>query len=195
VYDFVHILSDKALYDEQAAKTTFWNNTDFYGIDISSIVPTAHKENFSQAIVGNFSSESLLTFSRTVHCIDFSTVTCEELKNFEIPFSFRIDKIGIMHGFGGWFDLMFLGSSAHVELSTSPDHPGTHWYQCRLLLSEPIAVNRGQVVSGKMVFTANKKFSYDIDITARLEGTDIVSTNTVYLHDQAYNYLQEQTGF
>ena len=83
-----------------------------------------------------------------------------------------------------------------MELSTSPDHPGTHWYQCRLLLADPIAVNRGQVVSGTMVFNVNKKFSYDIHITANLEGTDISSRNTVYLHDQSYNYLQEgQTGF
>ena len=188
--------ADTTLFNEQSAKSTFWNNTDFYGIDISSIVSTSNKEYFSQAIVGNFNSENLLSFSRTVHCIDFSTVTCEELKSFEIPFSFRIDKMGILHCFGGWFDIMFLGSSAHVQLSTSPDHPGTHWYQCRLLLLEPIAVNRGQVVSGKMVFRANQKFSYDIHITANLEGTNITSKNVVHLHDQAYNYLQDgQSGF
>ena len=188
---FNNIYLDDVLFREQSAKSAFWNNNDFFGIDISSIALAANQENFSQAIVGNFSIDSLLSFSRTVHCIDFSTVTCEELQNFEIPFSFRIDKTGIMHGFGGWFDIMFLGSTSHLKLTTSPDSQGTHWYQCRLLLREPIAVNRGQCVTGKMLFKVNKKFSYDIHIAANLDGTNISSSNIVYLHDQAYNYLQQ----
>jgi histone-arginine methyltransferase CARM1 len=87
-----------------------------------------------------------------------------------------------------------LGASAHVELSTSPDHPVTHWYQCRLLLIDPIAVNRGQIISGSMTFNANKKFSYDIQIVANLDGTSITSKNTIYLHDQAYSYLHSSEG-
>jgi len=34
----------------------------------------------------------------------------------------------------------------------------------RLLLEEPIAVNKGQVVSGRMGFEANEKFSYFITL-------------------------------
>jgi hypothetical protein len=54
----------------------------------------------------------------------------------------------LMHGFAGWFDLDFCGSTETVHFSTAPECPGTHWYQCRLLFREPLAVNRGQTVTG-----------------------------------------------
>ena len=37
-----------------------------------------------------------------------------------------------MHGLGCWFDVDFLGSQAHVTLTTSPESAGTHWYQVRI---------------------------------------------------------------
>mmetsp|Transcript_10391 Transcript_10391/g.15797 ORF Transcript_10391/g.15797 Transcript_10391/m.15797 type:complete len:357 (+) Transcript_10391:41-1111(+) len=183
-------MTDDALYKDQLAKAALWENPSFYGIDLTPLVERARLENFSQPIVGFFPSSNLISSSRTVHCIDFGTVTTDELTNFEIAYRFPIDRTAIMHGFGCWFDLGFLGQDNHVVLSTSPDHPGTHWYQCRLLLADPIAVNRGQVVAGRMVFVANDRFSYDIEITACIEGTHISTTSTVHLHDQAYQYLQ-----
>lgn len=63
-----------------------------------------------------------------------------------------------------WFDVLFRGSQAHVVLSTSPFTAGTHWYQCRLLLSKPIGVNAGQVVTGRLVLTAHEKQSYFVDV-------------------------------
>lgn len=89
-----------------------------------------------------------------------------------------------MHGFAGWFDLDFCGSTETVHFSTAPECPGTHWYQCRLLFREPLAVNRGQTVTGTLHFEANEFFSYFIDMTARLEGTDIVTKNRINLKDQ-----------
>lgn len=120
--------------------------------------------------IGCFPVASLISSNRTVHSVDFGRVSCDELQNFEIPFSFRIDKTGtiesfrkayvdilricllesdhlncsillisflycfyaslaIMHGFGCWFDVTFLGTTAVIELSTAPDKPTTHWYQ------------------------------------------------------------------
>lgn len=46
--------TDDALYREQASKATFWNNTNFFGIDFSSVSSQAHGEYFSQAIVGMY---------------------------------------------------------------------------------------------------------------------------------------------
>ena len=99
-----------------------------------------------------------------------------------------------MHGLAGWFDIDFRGSGATVVLSTSPGSPGTHWYQCRLLLPEPIAVNRGQTVSGVLRFAANDSFSYDLTMEARLDGTAIASTSKIYLQDQSYHYLSHPTA-
>jgi hypothetical protein len=60
-----------------------------------------------------------------------------------------------------------------------------------MLLAEPLAVNKGQYVSGKMEFFANDRFSYNIYITAEIEGTEIRTTSTIYLHDQ----VREHTTF
>jgi hypothetical protein len=37
----------------------------------------------------------------------------------------------------------------------------------------PILVNASQEISGEMVFTANERFSHDIDLTVRLDGTKV----------------------
>jgi type I protein arginine methyltransferase len=71
-----------------------------------------------------------------------------------------------------------------IDGSTGPDQPGTHWYQCRLLQREPIAVNRNQTITGKLGFTANAKFSYDIALETRIAGTEISTNNEIKLHDQ-----------
>ena len=89
-----------------------------------------------------------------------------------------------MHGLAGWFDINFIGSTENVLLSTAPDCPGTHWYQCRLLFKDPLAVNKGQFISGTMKFLANEHFSYYIDMTAQIDGTEIVTQNRVHLKDQ-----------
>lgn len=182
-------LTDDAVYREQLAKIAFWQNQSFFGLDLTVALEQAYREYFSQPVVGFFPASSLLSSERTVHTVDFSSVTAQELQNFEVLFSFNIEHTAIMHGLGCWFDLVFLGSTATVILSTAPDQPGTHWYQCRLLLRSPIAVNRGQSVSGSLLFEANDKFSYFISMTARLDGTSVSSDNRIALHDQMYHYL------
>jgi histone-arginine methyltransferase CARM1 len=187
--------TDEALYNEQLAKTVFWStSTDFYGVNLTSLTEAAQAEFFAQPVVGYFYPSCLLSPSAPVrHRVDFMTVTCEELKRFEVPFSFVAERTAIMHGMGCWFDIEFAGSgksgAGPVVLSTSPAAPGTHWYQCRLLLPEPIAINRGQRVSGSLQFEANDQYSYDLVLSARLKGTGIECTSTIYLQDQSYHYL------
>jgi len=184
-------ITDDALYKEQLAKVAFWATDDFYGINLTPALGAAQTEYFSQPIVGYFPSSSIISPHRTCHTIDFSLVNPEELHKFDIPFKFKIDQTVIMHGLGGWFDINFLGNTEHVKLSTAPDCPGTHWYQCRLLFKDPVAVNKGQTIIGSLQFTANEKFSYFVEMHAAIEGTSpqIESTNRVNLHDQSYHYL------
>jgi histone-arginine methyltransferase CARM1 len=181
--------TDESLYKEQQAKIAFWGTRDFYGVDMTALLPKANKEYFSQAVVGTFPPSALLSQDRTVHEVDFSVVNNDELQGFVIPFSFSIDKTAIMHGIGGWFDLQFLGSTETVVLSTAPECPTTHWYQCRMMFHSPIAVNKGQSVSGSLTFKANAQFSYDVEMFAMIDGTSVTTTNTVHLHDQLYHYL------
>lgn len=86
--------TDFNLIREQEEKLQFWNNRDFFGIDLTPVIEQACSEYFTQAVVGTFSPDSLLSTQRAVHTINFMTVKAEELKTFEIPLSFRIDKTG-----------------------------------------------------------------------------------------------------
>ena len=84
--------------------------------------------------------------------------------------------------------VLFDGTAHKVSLSTGPYTAGTHWYQCRLLMEAPIAVNAGQAVSGLLEFQANDKYSYDIKLTLRLEGTSIEKVAQFSLADQYFAY-------
>jgi histone-arginine methyltransferase CARM1 len=181
--------TDDSLYNEQLGKIDFWDTTDFYGIDMSCLLQKAKKEYFSQAVVGTFPPSALLSPHRTVHEVDFGFVSNTELQQFAIPFSFYIDKTAIMHGIGGWFDLSFNGGTETVVLSTAPECPTTHWYQCRLMFDSPLAVNKGQTVVGSLTFEANNQFSYNVKMFAMIDGTSVQTENVVHLHDQLYHYL------
>lgn len=191
---FMSPFSDESIYREQMGKAAFWQQRDFYGLDLTCMGAKSVENHFSQPVVGYFPSNILIASSPVTHVIDFKDVSDEELHTFDFPFRFVIDRTAIMHGLGCWFTVDFLGSTSRVVLSTAPDQPGTHWYQCRLLLHTPIAVNATQIVSGNLHFVANKKFSYDIDMEVRLEGTSVVSKNHIRLHDQMYHYLYSGSG-
>ncbi|OXB34743.1 histone-arginine methyltransferase CARM1 [Cryptococcus neoformans] len=49
-----------------------------------------------------------------------------------------------------------------VTLSTGPNVPRTHWQQARLLLPEPLAVNKGERLTGSIHFKVNDARSYDL---------------------------------
>lgn len=50
------------------------------------------------------------------------------------------------------------------NMYSGPDAPGTHWYQCRLLLMIPIAVNKNQHVTGQTILRDSLRMrGYDMD--------------------------------
>lgn len=186
---FLAPFTDEALFKEHCSRAAFFDNNNFYGIDFTPIVAQAYKEYFGQAIVGYVDPNSLISADRASHLIDFSNIENKDLQEFTIPFSFKVNKTSLMHGIAGWFDIDFLGTQEAVVLSTAPECPGTHWYQCKLLLLDPIAVNKGQTVSGNLYFRANQGFSYFVDMTVGIDGTEVVSHNRINLKDQHYAYL------
>ena len=184
--------SDWTLYSEQLAKAQFWKNSDFYGVDFSALVDEAVKQHFSQPVVGTFDPSVLISDqSRPAsHTIDFEHTGVPEMLDIAVPFQFTVHTTTLLHGLACWFDVDFVGAHKTVRLSTAPTETTTHWYQARLLLPKPLAVNEGQSVSGSVLLKANEHFSYDIDLTVRLDGTSIEVSNRVHLQDQLYHYLQ-----
>jgi len=124
---YVAPFTDDVLFREQSSKAQFWNQSQFYGIDLRPLAAQAAEEYMSQAVVGYFGDDILISRDKATHSVDFRTVTMAQLQTFEIPLRFHITRTALLHGLGCWFDLNFLGSESHVVLSTAPDQPGTHW--------------------------------------------------------------------
>lgn len=183
--------SDWNLYNEQIAKTNFWKAKSFYGVDFSSLEEVAKYQTFQQPVVGTFDPSIIISdFSKpATSTINFEATTIEEMETIKINFEFEITETTLLHGLACWFDVDFIGNEKTVTLSTSPDKPCTHWYQARLCLPNPIAVNEGQLISGTIDMVANDSFSYTIDLECKLVGTKVISKNRIELHDQFYHYL------
>lgn len=76
----------------------------------------------------------------------------------DIPLEFHILENGTCHGLAFWFDVAFSGCSQVIWLSTGPTEPLTHWYQVRCLLEEPLFVKQGQMLIGRVLLVANKRY-------------------------------------
>lgn len=91
-----------------------------------------------------------------------------ELQEIDFYFKHRLDKTGLIHGYALYFDAIFKGSETYITLSTGPNSAATHWYQTRLLLKEPLGVNKGQLVQGHLKMMANKEQTYDVSIDVEI---------------------------
>lgn len=183
--------SDWSLWEEQKMKSDFWCEKNFYGVDLSVLKEEGRSQHFSQPVVGVVDPSVLIANDPVTHGVDFLNIKQKELLEINVPFKFVVNRTCLMHGMACWFDVDFNGSEKTVRLSTGPFDTTTHWYQCRLLSKTPIAVNVGQTVSGLIKMVANKKYSYDIEFTMFLDGTNVSSgKNVIKLQDQMYHYLQ-----
>lgn len=101
---YVAPFSDANLWTQTMQKVRFWEQKDFYGIDISPLARDAKEEVFGQPIVGGFDARSLLS-PPSSFVVDFRTVTQHELQNITIPFTWVAQYTGLIHGIGAWFDI------------------------------------------------------------------------------------------
>jgi histone-arginine methyltransferase CARM1 len=178
---FVAPFTDANIWTQTMAKARFWEQTLFYGVDLSPLFQDAMDEAFGQPVVGGFDYR-LLMAEGIPFTFDFQTMSIDELKEFVIPFSWTMTYTGIIHGLASWFDIT-LGDRV---LSTSPHLERTHWHQIRLIIKEPVAVNIGDVVHGNIHFKVNNMRSYDINL--KIQMGNIVRTGKYLLHEQSYYF-------
>ena len=194
--------SDPALHAEQCEKVAFWRTTDFFGLDLSPLLEDARRDHFGQPVVGFVDPTTLLSPLTATGTIDFGADAPAALERIAIPFSFTAARTALCHGLAAWFDVTFAGSSEEIHLRTGPHAPGTHWYQVRILLRDPLAVNAGQRLQGSLVCTANARYSYDCTLTMALAGSEgstgdgkpIVCEGQCSLADQMYSYGASATA-
>ncbi|KAK2991981.1 hypothetical protein RJ640_014842 [Escallonia rubra] len=156
--------SDEFLYVEIANKALFWQQQNYYGVDLTPLHGTAFQGYFSQPVVDAFDPR-LLVAPAISHVINFSSVKEEDLYEIDIPLKF-ISSVGTrIHGLACWFDVLFNGSTVPRWLTTAPGAPTTHWYQLRCVLSQPIYVMPGQEITGQLHMIAHNAQSYTIHLT------------------------------
>ena len=114
---------------------------------------------------------------------DFEKCTLDDLKTVRLDFTHTIRKTAILHGYALYFDAYFTGADKTVILHTGPEHPATHWYQFRMLLQEPLAVNRGQTIPGKLSMDANDQQSYNGLLSVAIPELQIKVTSDYDMKD------------
>ncbi|XP_058084351.1 probable histone-arginine methyltransferase CARM1 isoform X2 [Magnolia sinica] len=200
--------SDEFLYVEIANKALFWQQQNYYGVDLTPLYGSAFQGYFGQPVVDAFDPR-LLVAPAIFHTLDFTCMKEEELYEFDIPLSF-IASVGTrVHGLACWFDVLFDGSTVQRWLTTAPGAPTTHWYQLRCVLSQPLYVMAGQEITGRLHMVAHNAQSYTMYLTmsakmwgAGAEQGGILQTSSGKLdlkepyyrmsQPQAYAWAQDQ---
>ncbi|XP_031272955.1 probable histone-arginine methyltransferase 1.4 isoform X1 [Pistacia vera] len=156
--------SDEYLFVEIANKALFWQQQNYFGVDLTPLYGCAFQGYFSQPVVDAFDPR-LLVAPAISHTIDFTKTKEEDLYEIDIPLRF-IASVGTrVHGLACWFDVLFDGSTVQRWLTTAPGAPTTHWYQLRCVLSQPLYVMAGQEITGQLRMIAHSSQSYTIYLT------------------------------
>lgn len=192
--------SDEYLFVEIANKALFWQQQNYFGVDLTSLYGEAFQGYFSQPVVDAFDPR-LLVAPAICHVIDFASVKEEQLYEIDIPLKFTAAVGTRIHGLACWFDVLFNGSSVQRWLTTAPGSPTTHWYQLRCVLSQPIYVMAGQDITGCLRMVAHNAQSYTLYLTlsakmwgpgAEQGGILQTSTGKMELKEPYYRMSQPQ---
>ncbi|KAG4182723.1 hypothetical protein ERO13_A09G062500v2 [Gossypium hirsutum] len=156
--------SDEYLFVEIANKALFWQQQNYYGVDLTPLYGSAFQGYFSQPVVDAFDPR-LLVCPPMCHVLNFNEIKEEDLYEIDIPLKFTASVGTRVHGLACWFDVLFNGSTVQRWLTTAPGAPTTHWYQIRCVLSQPIYVMAGQEITGQLHMIAHNAQSYTIYLT------------------------------
>ncbi|PSR92625.1 Histone-arginine methyltransferase [Actinidia chinensis var. chinensis] len=161
--------SDEYLYVEIANKALFWQQQNYYGVDLTPLHDSACKGYFSQPVVDAFDPRVLVAPAIS-HVINFTSTKEEDLYEIDVPLKFTAAANIRIHGLACWFDVLFNGSTVQRWLTTAPGAPTTHWYQLRCVLPQPLYVMPGQEITGRLHMVAHHAQSYTIHLTLAVKS-------------------------
>lgn len=187
----IHVaaFTDEVLYNELLAKSTFWQQSHYFGVDLTCLHRAAHQGYMSQVVVDAVHPSVVCSTCHT-HVVDFRTATEQDLFNISMKLELLVESAVlppgtpvVVHGVACWFDVQFEGSTAEHWLRTGPGLPTTHWYapsvwtpignwqhrfQLRCVLEQPLVSRVGGIVSGELRLEAHERQSYDVHLTLQV---------------------------
>ncbi|KAJ4834064.1 putative histone-arginine methyltransferase 1.3 [Turnera subulata] len=148
--------SDEYLFIEIANKSLFWQQRNYYGVDLTPLYNSAFQGYFTQPVVDAFDPRVLVA-PAIFHVINFTEIKEEDLYEIDIPLKFIASVGARVHGLAC--------CTVQRWLTTAPGAPTTHWYQLRCVLSQPLYVMAGQEITGRLRMVAHNAQSYTIYLT------------------------------
>ncbi|XP_048804705.1 protein arginine N-methyltransferase 3 isoform X1 [Lagopus muta] len=161
VYPDICTISLVAVGDmnKHTEKLRFWE--DVYGFDMSCM----KKAVIPEAVVEVLDPSTLISETSIIKRIDCNTASIPDLE-FSSEFTLRVRTSTKCTAIAGYFDIFFeKGCHNKVLFSTGPLCTKTHWKQTVFLLEEPIPVEAGEVLRGKITVRKNRKDPRSLVIT------------------------------
>ncbi|XP_062974870.1 protein arginine N-methyltransferase 3 [Elgaria multicarinata webbii] len=136
---------------KHADRLAFWD--DVYGFSMSCM----KKAVIPEAVVEVLDSGTLISEACVIKRIDCHVVSVPELE-FSSDFTLTVTKTSVCTAIAGFFDIYFdKNCNKQVLFSTGPGCTKTHWKQTAFFLENPISVEEGEELKGKITIHKNRK--------------------------------------
>ncbi|KAI3956776.1 hypothetical protein MKW92_014027 [Papaver armeniacum] len=164
------VLPDKATlyvtaiedHEYKEDKIEFWN--DVYGFDMKCI----KKQSIMEPLVDTVDQNQIVTNCQLLKTMDILKMASGDV-SFTAPFKLRAERSDYIHALVAYFDVSFTQCHKLMGFSTGPRSRTTHWKQTVLYLEDVLTICEGEVLSGSMTVSQNKKNPRDVDITLKYE--------------------------
>ncbi|RZC51614.1 hypothetical protein C5167_020044 [Papaver somniferum] len=143
-------------------KIEFWN--DVYGFDMKCI----KKQSIMEPLVDTVDQNQIVTNYQLLKTMDILKMASGDV-SFTAPFKLRAERSDYIHALVAYFDVSFTQCHKLMGFSTGPRSRTTHWKQTVLYLEDVLTICEGEVLSGSMTVSQNKKNPRDVDITLKYE--------------------------
>jgi protein arginine N-methyltransferase 3 len=150
--------------DEQRYNEFILFFKDVYSFNMNCMI----KNILQEAHVESCNSNSVLTSPNIIADLDLMKVDMN-CPNFSYKFSLEVTKPGKITSFVGYFDTFF-ELPEHIEFSTSPFAPSTHWKQTVFYLDKPYQVSLGEKIDGLFFCQRDRKDLRSLKIMIEVFG-------------------------
>ncbi|XP_042331694.1 protein arginine N-methyltransferase 3 [Sceloporus undulatus] len=166
VYPDICTISLVAVGDpsKHAERLAFWD--DVYGFRMSCMKTAVIPE----AVVEVLDSSTLISEAYVIKRIDCHATSVSEL-DFSSDFTLKMTKTSVCTAIAGYFDIYFeKNCSKQVWFSTSPSCAKTHWKQTAFFLENPISVEKGEELKGRITLHKNRKDPRSLIVTLSIKN-------------------------